>query len=110
VRAGRQVDWNDTKSCFDQLTLSFHDGFHKRRIASECRNYPVPHIGKVVRIEWQSGNSADIDVKGCRLTKRRSLGCVDQKMLTGSASAFKCDPGSRVDDDREPLAPNPSRG
>jgi hypothetical protein len=110
VRAGRKVDWNDTKSCFDQLPLSFHNRLHKRRIASECRNDAVPHVGKVVRIKWQSGNSADVDVKGCRLTKRRSLGCIDQKMLTGSAPAFKCDPGSRVDDDREPLVPDPTGG
>ena len=108
VGAGRSVDWNDTKSFLHQLTLPLHDGRHKRCIPSECRNHTVPHIGKIVGIKWQSGDPADVDVKGCRLTKRRSLGCIDQKMLTGSAPAFKCDPGSRVDDDREPLVPDPS--
>jgi hypothetical protein len=40
------------------------------------------------------------------LAKGGSLGCIDHKMLTGSAFAFECDSGSRVDNDREP---RPSR-
>jgi hypothetical protein len=103
ARTGRQVDRNNTVSCLHQFTLPLYDRFHKRRIPPERRKDAIPHVWKIVRIKRQSGNSANIDVEGCRLTERCGLGCIDQKVLPRSAPAFKCDPGSRVDDDREPL-------
>jgi hypothetical protein len=98
------------KSCRHQLTLSLYYRFHKRRIASERRKHAVPYVWKVARIERQSGNPTDIDAKGCCLAKRRSLRSVDQKVLTGSTPAFKCDSGSRVNDNSKPLVPDSPGG
>ena len=72
--------------------LSLHDRLYKQTIPPERWNYAVPDFRKIVQIEGQPGDAADINVKGCCLTERRRPGRIDQKMLTGSATAFKCNP------------------
>ena len=58
-----------------QLALPANDRVNQRMVRSECRNDSIVHVGKVVRIERQSGHSADVDVKGSLLAKRRSPSC-----------------------------------
>jgi len=100
---GHQINWNDAVSRIYQLALPANDRANQRMVHSERRNDSIVHVGEVVRIERQSGHSADVDVKGSQLAKRRSPSFVDQKMLPRSVPALECDSGRRVDHDCETL-------